>query len=66
MLYEVITVELEDAGADAAMEALDGKDFQGRTLRVNLAQERAPRSGGGGGYGDRGGFGGGDRGGRRW
>lgn len=56
-------VELEDAGADAAMEALDGKDFQGRTLRVNLAQERAPRAGGGGGgYGDRGG----DRGGRRW
>lgn len=55
-------VELDDAAAEAAMQALDGKDFQGRTLRVNLAEERAPRSGGGGGYGDRGG----DRGGRRW
>lgn len=31
-------VEMEDA--DAAMQALDGTDFGGRTLRVNEARER--------------------------
>ena len=36
-------VEMEDAGAAKAIEALDGKDFGGRTLRVNEAKERAPR-----------------------
>lgn len=36
-------VEMEDAGAKAAIEALDGKDMGGRTLRVNEARERAPR-----------------------
>lgn len=36
-------VEMDDDGARAAMEALDGRDFQGRTLKVNEAQERAPR-----------------------
>jgi RNA recognition motif-containing protein len=36
-------VEMEDAGATKAVEALDGKDFGGRTLRVNEAKERAPR-----------------------
>jgi RNA recognition motif-containing protein len=36
-------VEMEDAGATKAIEALDGKDFGGRTLRVNEAKERAPR-----------------------
>jgi RNA recognition motif-containing protein len=36
-------------GAEAAMEALNGKDFGGRDLRVNEAQERQPRSGGFGG-----------------
>lgn len=36
-------VEMDDAGARAAMEALDGRDFQGRSLKVNEAQERAPR-----------------------
>jgi RNA recognition motif-containing protein len=41
-------VEMAD-GAEAAMEALNGKDFGGRDLRVNEAQERQPRSGG---YGD--------------
>ena len=41
-------VELED-GADNAIEALNGHDFQGRPLRVNEAQskERGPRGGGG-------------------
>jgi len=46
-------VELED-GADKAMEALNGHDFQGRPLRVNEAQskdrDRGGRGGGGGGH----------------
>jgi RNA recognition motif-containing protein len=46
-------VEMNESGARSAMEALDGKDFQGRNLRINEAQERTPRPGGGGG-GDRG------------
>jgi len=54
-------VEMDDAGADAAIEALDGVEHKGRPLRVNEAQERKPRGGGGGGY--RGGGGGGHRGG---
>jgi len=41
-------VEMNESGARSAMEGLDGKDFQGRNLRINEAQERAPRSGGGG------------------
>lgn len=42
--------------AQAAIAALNGKNVDGRPLKVNEAQERAPRSGGGGGYGgDRGG-----------
>jgi len=36
-------VEMNEEGADAAIAALDGKDFNGRTLKVNQAQERAPR-----------------------
>ena len=45
----------------AAIEALDQKDSQGRTLRVNEAQPRqqSGRGGGGGGYGGGGGGGGG-------
>ncbi|HDQ41551.1 MAG TPA: RNA-binding protein [Desulfonatronum sp.] len=39
-------VEMNESGARSAQEALDGKDFQGRNLRINEAQERAPRSGG--------------------
>ena len=35
-------VEME-SGADTAIEELDGKDFQGRRLRVNEARPRAPR-----------------------
>jgi RNA recognition motif-containing protein len=48
-------VEMNDADADKAVQALDGKDFGGRSLRVNEARER-PRfgtGGGGGGYGRR-------------
>lgn len=46
-----------DAAADAAIEALNGHDMDGRALVVNEARERSPRSGGGGG-GGRGGYGG--------
>ena len=53
----------DPAGADAAIQALDGADLDGRTIRVNEAQERRPRGGGGGGYRDNrgGGYGGGNR-----
>ena len=58
-------VEMSD-GAEAAVTALNGTQFQGRTLTVNEARprEERPRSGGGGGYGGgggggRGGYGGG-------
>lgn len=44
-------VEMDDEGAKAAIEGMDGKDFGGRTLKVNEAEERS-RSGGGRG-GDR-------------
>jgi RNA recognition motif-containing protein len=54
-------VEMDDAGATAAISALDGKDMGGRSLRVNEARPR--REGGGGGGGGYGGGGGG--GGRR-
>ena len=37
-----------DAEAQAAIQALDGKDSGGRALKVNEAK---PRSSGGGGYG---------------
>ena len=47
--------------AQKAIEALNGKELDGRALTVNLARPREERSGGGGG---RGGYGGGDRGGR--
>ena len=56
-------VEMDEEGAQKAMQALDGHEMQGRPLRVNEAQERQPRGGGGGG-GYRGGGGGG--GGGRW
>lgn len=73
-------VEMENPeGAQSAIEAFDGKELYGRTLKVNIAQERSerpPRSFGGGGGGGRGGYGGGggrggnrdrgDRGGNDW
>jgi RNA recognition motif-containing protein len=55
-------VEMDEDAADAAITALDGMEFGGRTLRVNEAMER--RQGGGGGGGGGGGRGGGKRGGR--
>ena len=36
-------VEMPDGGAMAAINALNGYDTGGRQLRVNEAQERAPR-----------------------
>jgi RNA recognition motif-containing protein len=53
-----------DADAEAAIEALDGNDHDGRRLTVNEAKPRTPGGGGGGGgYGGGGGGGGGYRGG---
>jgi RNA recognition motif-containing protein len=37
-------VEMEDAEADAAIEALDNFSLGGRTLRVNEAKPRTPRA----------------------
>ncbi|MEZ5973976.1 MAG: RNA-binding protein [Planctomycetota bacterium] len=46
--------------AQAVIDAWDGQDLDGRPLRVNIAQERRPRSEGGfGGGGGGGGYGGG-------
>jgi len=55
-------VEMSSAAeAQSAIAAMDGQQLDGRTLKVNEAQER---SGGGGGGGGRGGGGGGRGGGR--
>jgi cold-inducible RNA-binding protein len=35
--------------AQKAIASLDGRDFKGRSLKVNVAQPREDRSGGGGG-----------------
>jgi cold-inducible RNA-binding protein len=53
---------------NAAIEALDGQDYQGRALRVNASEPKEARpggfrSGGGGGGGGGGGYGGERRGG---
>jgi len=53
-----------DEEAKKAIETLNGKELDGRTLTVNEArpmEPRAPRTGGGFGGGSRGGFGGGNR-----
>ncbi|MCC6409748.1 MAG: RNA-binding protein [Planctomycetes bacterium] len=47
-----------DAEAKAAIEELDGFELDGRRIRVNEAQERAPGGGGGGGFRPRPGGGG--------
>ena len=62
--FAFVTMESKEA-ADAASQALNGKDFQGRALTVNEARPREERPGGGGGGGGGGyGGGGGRRGGR--
>jgi RNA recognition motif-containing protein len=48
----------DDANADQAKTEMDGKDLDGRTIRVDFPRDR---EGGGGGGGDRGGRGGRDR-----
>ena len=40
-------VEMSNADASRAMQALNGTDFEGRALKINEAQDRE-RSGGGG------------------
>lgn len=50
-------IEMSSADASKAMQALNGKDFEGRALKVNEAQAK-DRSGGGGGGGYRAGGGG--------
>lgn len=53
-------VELESAeAAQTAIQELNGRDLDGRALRINEAREREPRRGGGGGGGGYGGGGGG-------
>ena len=63
-----------DSGAEAAINAMNGAEYQGRRLTVNEAKPREERprgGGGGGGYGGggggggRGGYGGGGGGGGR-
>jgi RNA recognition motif-containing protein len=54
--FGFVTMDNDDE-ANAAMEALNGKDLDGRTLNVNEARAKT----GGGGGGNRGGGGG-----RRW
>ena len=51
--------------ANAAIAAFDGKEIDGRNLKVNEAKPREDRGNGGGGYGGGGGRGG-NRGGSRW
>lgn len=69
-------VTMDDEGAKQAIEALNGNEFEGRTLNINEARPRENR-GGGGGYGGGGGggrgrggggggYGGGGGGGDRW
>ncbi|OGZ79517.1 MAG: RNA-binding protein [Candidatus Staskawiczbacteria bacterium RIFOXYB1_FULL_37_44] len=53
-----------DEEAQKAIEMFDGKDLDGRTVKVNEAkpmEPRAPRTGGYNNGGNRGGFGGGNR-----
>jgi RNA recognition motif-containing protein len=42
-----------DAEAQAAIEKLNGAEYEGRTITVNEAREMQPREGGGGGGGNR-------------
>ncbi len=41
----------DNSAADAAIQGMNGRELDGRTLNVNEAKERAPRGGGGGGGG---------------
>jgi len=62
--FAFVTMATDEA-AQTAIGALNGKDFKGRAMTVNVARPREERPGGGGGGGGyRGGGGGRDRGGR--
>src|SRR3982751_5457993 len=56
-------VEMSQADASRAIQAVNGKDLGGRPLRVNEAQDKPRGGAGGGGGGGRSGGGGGGRGG---
>jgi cold-inducible RNA-binding protein len=58
--FAFVTMESPEA-AEAAIQALHGKNFDGRDLTVNIARPREERPPGGGGGGFRGGGGGGER-----
>jgi len=59
--FAFVTMSNDDE-ARAAIDAINGQDFEGRALNVNEARPKT--EGGGGGGGGRGGFGGGGGGGR--
>ncbi|HEY6924181.1 MAG TPA: RNA-binding protein [Steroidobacteraceae bacterium] len=46
-------VEMSNADASRAMQALNGQDFDGRALKINEAQDRASGGGNSGGRGPR-------------
>jgi len=59
-------VDVPEERAAEAIETMNGKDVEGRTITVNEARPRGERRGGGGGGGRRGGGGYGGGGGNRW
>ena len=67
--FGFVTFANTDDG-EAAIAEMDGKDLDGRTIRVNEAHDRRGGGGGGGRGGNRGGggggWGGGGGGGNRW
>ena len=62
--FGFVTFSDADA-ATTAIAQMDGTELDGRTIRVNEAEDRGPRGGGGGGGGRGGGGGGGGFGGDR-
>ncbi|MEK7415685.1 MAG: RNA-binding protein [Planctomycetota bacterium] len=61
--FAFVTIN-DEAGATAAINALNGKDLEGRAVTVRKAEPKPPRQeGAGGGYGGGGGGGGGGYGG---
>jgi cold-inducible RNA-binding protein len=61
----------QDEDAKTAISKMDGTSLDGKTIKVNEAQEKSPRGGGGGGrpgggFGGGGGRGGGGGGRNRW
>lgn len=49
-----------DAEGQKAIDELNGVEFEGKTINVNVARPKTERSSNGGGYGNRGGYGGGN------